>query len=74
MIDFLKENYETFIISNVLLSSESLNREIVRGFLLLPEKIHTDFFTKPNSSHLDKKLALHMSCLNITSMKYVFCI
>ena len=65
-MNFLKINYEQLVTTNLLLYSNE-KREVLRGFLLLPEKIDLTFIENPDSRHLDKKLCLHMSCLNITS-------
>lgn len=65
-MNFLKNNYEQLVTTNILLYTNE-KREVLRGFLLLPEQIDAKFIENPDSRHLDKKLCLHMSCLNITS-------
>ncbi len=69
-ISFLKQKHEQLVTKNILLYS-SEKREVLRGFLLLPEKIDASFIQRPDARHLDKKLCLHMSCINITS-KFLF--
>jgi len=64
--NFLKEYHEKLVTTNILLYSNS-NRETMRGLLLLPEKIDENFIRRPDAFHLDKKLCLHMSCLNVKS-------
>jgi hypothetical protein len=64
--NFLKEHHEQLVTTNIFLYSNS-NRQALRGLLLLPEKIDENFIRRPDAFHLDKKLCLHMSCLNVKS-------